>query len=178
MFLLILISFGQKVTGSLTIVKAKIETNIPKKRTGSSNHPKALTKFYDTIYRAVLQHVDFSTVKCVLCAGPGYVKDDFHQYMLDESVKRDDRSIIENKGKFVLCRASSGHKHALEEVFADPAVMSRVVETRLAKEIDVLNRFMRCVFNFQLSLLCFLVFILAVFTNSQQFFVSSCQQCT
>jgi len=63
--------------------------------------------------------------------------------MLDESVKRDDRSIIENKGKFVLCRASSGHKHALEEVFADPAVMSRVVATRLAKEIDVLNRFMR-----------------------------------
>mmetsp|Transcript_9704 Transcript_9704/g.14406 ORF Transcript_9704/g.14406 Transcript_9704/m.14406 type:complete len:96 (+) Transcript_9704:187-474(+) len=91
--------------------------NIPKKRTGSSNHSKALTKFNEAIYQAILRHVDFAKVKCVLLASPGYVKDDFYKYMMAECVRRDDRPLIENKSKFVLCRASSGHKHALEEVF-------------------------------------------------------------
>lgn len=34
------------VTGSVTVTKARIEVNIPKKRTGSSAHGKSITKFY------------------------------------------------------------------------------------------------------------------------------------
>jgi len=34
------------VTGSVTVTKARIEVNIPKKRTGSSAHAKSITKFY------------------------------------------------------------------------------------------------------------------------------------
>ena len=133
------------VTGSITVTKARIDISIPKKRTGSSNHAKALKRFYEAIYQATLRHVDFNQIKCVLCASPGYVKDDFYKYMLEESVRRDDRPLMENKGKFVLCKASSGHKHALEEVFSDDSVMARMTETKIAKEIDALNRFMRLV---------------------------------
>ena len=131
------------VTGALTVTKARIEINIPKKRTGSSHHDKATTKFYEAIYQAILRHVDFSKVKCVVLGSPGFVKDDFWKYALAESVRRDDRPIIENKGKFVLCRASSGHKHALEEVFSDPGIMSQMTETKVAREVEVLNKFMR-----------------------------------
>ena len=43
------------VTASMTIVKAKIETNIPRKRKGScGQHDKGLTLFYDQIYQAIL----------------------------------------------------------------------------------------------------------------------------
>ncbi len=131
------------VTGSLTITKARIDTTIPKKRTGSSNHSKALNKFYEAIYQAILRHVDFSKIKCILCASPGYVKDDFFKYMLEQSVRRDDRAFIENKRKFVLCKASSGHKHALEEVFSDASVMEQMNDTKVAKEVEILNKFMR-----------------------------------
>ena len=131
------------ITGSLTITKAKIETTIPKKRTGSSNHSKAFIKFYEAIYQSILRHVDFTKIKCILCASPGYVKDDFFKYMLEQSVRRDDRSFIENKRKFVLCKASSGHKHALEEVFSEPSIMEQMNDTKVAKEVDTLNKFMR-----------------------------------
>jgi protein pelota len=110
------------VTGALTITKAKIDMNIPKKRPGSSQHSKAITRFYENVYQAVLRHIDFAKVKAVLIGSPGFIKNDFYQYMLQESVRRDDRPFIENKSKFVLCKASSGHKHALEEVFSDPAM--------------------------------------------------------
>ena len=133
------------VTGSLTVTKSKIELNIPKKRTGSSQHSKAMLKFYEAMYQAILRHVDFSKIKCMLCASPGYVKDDFFQYAMNESVRRDDRPYIENKKKFVLCRASSGHKHALEEVFSDASIMEQMNDTKVAKEVETLNRFMRMI---------------------------------
>ncbi|KAL7537779.1 hypothetical protein ACHAWF_005898 [Thalassiosira exigua] len=131
------------VTGSVTVTKARIDVNIPKKRTGSSSHAKATTKFYDAVYRAILTHVAFDKIKCVLLGSPGFQKDDFFKYMLAESVRRDDRPLIENKGKFVLCHSSSGHKHAIEELFSDPSITSKVTETKLSKEIEVLNKFMR-----------------------------------
>ena len=131
------------VTGALTLTKARIEINIPKKRTGSSQHPKAMKKFFEAVYQAVLRHVDFAKIKCVVLGSPGFVKDDFFEYLKTESVRRDDRPLIENKSKFVLCRASSGHKHALEEVFSDPNVASQMTETKVAREVEVLNRFMR-----------------------------------
>ena len=131
------------VTGALTITKARIEVNIPKKRTGSSNHAKAITKFYEAVYQAVLRHIDFTKVKCVVLGSPGFVKDDFFKYLQQESVRREDRSLLENKSKFVLCRASSGHKHALEEVFSDPNIMAQMTETKVAREVTVLNQFMK-----------------------------------
>jgi protein pelota len=131
------------VTGALTITKARIDVNIPKKRTGSSAHAKAVTKFYQAVYQAILNHVDFQKVKVVLLASPGFVKDDLYQYILTESVRREDRAFIENKSKFILCQASSGHKHALEEVFSNPDVMNQMTDTKVAKEVQVLNKFMR-----------------------------------
>lgn len=131
------------VTGALTVTKARIETNVPKKRTGSSQHDKAIKKFFEAVYRAVLQHIDFAKVKCILLGSPGFTKDDFFEYLQAEAVRRDDRPFIENKSKWVLCKASSGHKHALEEVFADPAIMAQMTETKVAREVEVLGRFMR-----------------------------------
>ena len=131
------------VTGSVTVTKARIDMNIPKKRTGSSAHSKSITKFYDAIYRAILTHVPLEKVKCVLVGSPGFQKDELYKYILAECVRRDDRPYIENKAKFVLCHSSSGHKHAIEELFLDSSIIAKVTETRLSKEIEVLNKFMR-----------------------------------
>mmetsp|Transcript_19128 Transcript_19128/g.47594 ORF Transcript_19128/g.47594 Transcript_19128/m.47594 type:complete len:419 (+) Transcript_19128:414-1670(+) len=133
------------VTGSLTITKARIETNIPKKRTGSSNNAKAITKFFEAIYQAILRHVEFSKVKAVLIGSPGYTKDDFFAYLKETCVKRDDRPIRDavQQDKFVLVRASNGHKYALEEVFSDPAITKKIEDTKVVKEVAILNQFMR-----------------------------------
>lgn len=131
------------VSGAVTVTKARIDVNVPKKRTGSSAHGKSLLKFYDAIYRAILAHVLFDEIKVCLIGSPGFQKEEFFKYLCAESVRRGDRPFIENKGKFVLCHSSSGHKHAIEEFFLDPSIMSRMTETKLSREIGVLNRFMR-----------------------------------
>ncbi|CAN0315556.1 unnamed protein product, partial [Phaeothamnion confervicola] len=93
--------------------------------------------------RAVLQHVDFGRVRCVLLGGPGFVKDDFWAYLCAESMRRDDRPFIENKGKFVLVHASSGHRAAVDEALAEPAVQARLADTRAAVEARALEAFFR-----------------------------------
>ena len=133
------------VTTHMTLLKQRIDTNIPKKRSGSSNHSKAVVKFYEAVYRAILQHIDFSRIKCLIIASPGFVKDDFWKYVLEESVRRDDRPFVENKSKVILAKSSSGHKHALEEVFADPAIAAKLADTRFSQEVQVLNKFLRMI---------------------------------
>lgn len=39
------------VTSHMTITRARIETNIPRKRAGSSDHRKAMARFYETVYQ-------------------------------------------------------------------------------------------------------------------------------
>ena len=67
------------VKSNMTVLRAKIELSVPKKRTGSSNHSKALTRFYEATMNAVLKHFDFSVVKCVILASPGFVRNDFFE---------------------------------------------------------------------------------------------------
>ena len=65
--------------------------------------------------------------------------------MKETCVKRDDRVIRDaiHQDKFVLCRALNVHKHALEEVFSDPAIAKTIEDTKVVKEVAILNDFMR-----------------------------------
>ena len=52
-----------------------------------------------------------------------------------QAVKTDNKLLFENKSKFLLVHASSGFKHALKEVLADPAVQSRLADTKASEEV-------------------------------------------
>lgn len=130
------------VTASMTIIRAKIDVNIPRKRRGNNGqHEKGLTKFYETVAQAVIRHVNFDVVKCVLIASPGFVKEQFFEYLLNETSKDNGKIIIENKPKFLLVHSSSGFKHALKEVLADPSVASKLADTKASSEVKALDNF-------------------------------------
>lgn len=77
-------------------------------------HFQGLAKFYDNIMQAILRHINFDIVKCVLVASPGFVRDQFYDYMFQMAVKTDNKVLLENKGKFMLIHSSSGFKHSLQ----------------------------------------------------------------
>lgn len=80
------------ITSSMTIVRSKIDMNIPRKRKGFSKQRDAgMAKFYEAILQALIRHVDFTVVKCVLVASPGFVKDSFYEYMMQQAVKTDNK---------------------------------------------------------------------------------------
>lgn len=130
------------VTSSMTIVRAKIDMNIPRKRKGfCSQHDKGLFRFYDAIIQGILRHINFEVIKCILVASPGFVKDQFCDYMFQQAVKNEWKAIIDNKSKFLLAHSSSGHKHSLKEVLADPTVTSKLADTKASSEVKALDNF-------------------------------------
>lgn len=78
---------------------------------------QGLNKFYEAVMQGILRHVDFSIVKCVIIASPGFVKDQFFEYMMQQAIKTDNKLLIDNKSKFLLVKASSGFKHSLKGKF-------------------------------------------------------------
>lgn len=136
------------ITPNMTLVRAKIETNIPRKRKGMcQQHDKGLTKFYDQIIQVILRHVSFDIVKCVLIASPGFVKDQFSEYMFQQALKLDYKILLDNKSKFVLVHSSSGFKHSLKEVLQDPSIQSKLADTKASGEVKALDDFYQMLQN-------------------------------
>lgn len=130
------------VTPSMTLLRAKIETNIPRKRRGNcSQHEKALEKFYEQVMQGIIRHINFEVVKVVLVASPGFVREQFCEFLFLQAVKQDVKTILENRGKFLQVHSSSGHKYSLTEVLCDPAVTARLADTKAAAEIKALADF-------------------------------------
>ncbi|XP_071944985.1 protein pelota homolog isoform X1 [Antedon mediterranea] len=130
------------VTSSMTVIRAKLEQNIPRKRKGfCQQHDKALLKFYDSVLQAVQRHINFEIVKCVIVASPGFVKDQFCEYLFQQAVKLDLKILLENRHKFIQVHSSSGHKHALKEVLSDPDLSTRLADTKAAGEVKALEQF-------------------------------------
>ncbi|KAI9258094.1 hypothetical protein BDA99DRAFT_515201 [Phascolomyces articulosus] len=136
------------LTQHMTIVKQRIETPIPRKRKGSvTNHEKGLQRFYDQIYQAILRLLNFDIIKAVIIASPGFVREQVYQYIFDQAVKTDNKVLMENRSKFVLIHSSSGHKHALNEVMQDPAIQSKLADTKAASEVQALEDFYKMLNN-------------------------------
>ncbi|XP_056370835.1 protein pelota homolog [Oenanthe melanoleuca] len=130
------------VTPSMTLTRAKVEVNIPRKRKGNcSQHDRALERFYEQVVQAIQRHINFEVVKCVLVASPGFVREQFCDYMFQQAVKTDNKLLLENRSKFLQVHSSSGHKYALKEALCDPAVTSRLSDTKAAGEVKALDDF-------------------------------------
>jgi len=132
------------ITEAMTLVRQRIEPPIPRKRKGDvSQYEKGMQKFFDQTMQAILNpnHINFSVIKCLIIASPGFVKDQFMEYVLAEAVKKDIKVILDNRSKFLLVHSSSGHVHALNEVLKDPTVSNRLSDTKATAEVKALEAF-------------------------------------
>ena len=78
------------VGSALTLTVASIETSMPGKRgAAAEGYSKALSSFFNKISQAVIRHVDWSIVKCLVIAGPGFAKEQFREHLLAEAVRQE-----------------------------------------------------------------------------------------
>ncbi|KAJ3330892.1 hypothetical protein HDU93_010036 [Gonapodya sp. JEL0774] len=130
------------VTQSMTIVRARIEAAVPRKRKGmQAARDKATEKFFEQVMQGIMKYVDFDIVKVLVIASPGFVKDQLHAYILAAALRQSITVLLQNKNKMVLAHCSSAHLASLSEALLDPAVASRVADTRYARETKEIRRF-------------------------------------
>ncbi|KAJ3837893.1 eRF1 domain 1-domain-containing protein [Lentinula raphanica] len=130
----------------MTLVTHRISVPIPRKAAsaGSSQHEKALTRFYSTLYDAFIRHIPFANpgLKAIVFASPGWVRDSVYDYMLLEAGRRSDKTLqraLREKG--IKIHISSPHVHSLVEVLKSPEIVAQLKETKFAREGLALDKF-------------------------------------
>ncbi|XP_067009292.2 protein pelota [Anabrus simplex] len=131
------------ITANMTLVRAKITENIPRKRYSVQQHEKGLEHFFETVMQGVIRHVNFDIVKCILIASPGFIRDTFYEYMFQQAMKLDNKELLDNRNKFLRVHCSSGFKHSLKEILIDPAVVGKVNDIKASSEVEALEAFYR-----------------------------------
>lgn len=138
------LAFVCLLTTNLTIQRAKIEVNIPRKRKNfCSQHEKGLENFFDQILQAIVRKIDLDKIKCVIVASPGFTRDQFGEYMWSQANGKTAayRTLLDNKSKFLFAHSSTGFKHSIREILSDPDVQVKLEDTKACQEVRMWNIF-------------------------------------
>ncbi|KAH6679560.1 hypothetical protein B0J14DRAFT_581071, partial [Halenospora varia] len=131
------------ITEHQTVLKQRVETSIPRKRSGmSGDHDKGLKKFFQTTLETLQRHVDITTPRPLLIASPGFTAAGFQKYIVEEATRTGNKAILSNKANFVVVHSSSGHLHSLNEILKSQPVLSKLKDTKYAKETRYMDDFM------------------------------------
>ncbi len=98
------------------------------KRIIDKNRNKNIAKFYEKIVESLQK---FDNVANIVIAGPGFVKNDFYDYLKDKYPELAKKSIIENIG--------TGGRVGIAEVLKKGVVEKLMVENRVGSEMVAIN---------------------------------------
>jgi protein pelota len=131
------------ITEHQTILKQRVETGIPRKRSGrSADHDKGIVRFYEVVLETLKRHVDITLPRPLLLASPGFTAAGFQKYIIDEATRKGEKAVLANKSNFVVVHSSSGHLHSLNEVLKSTEVLTKLKDTKYAKETRYMDDFM------------------------------------
>lgn len=128
------------VKPSITLLKQKVEKNVSKKSSGQQIYKKSIGKFFKDCYLAV-KSLDFQKIKCLVIASPGFVNEQFMAYIRSQIQTQCDKYLHRCLEKMILVKCSTGYMTSLNEVLANPTVMSKMENTKAINQTKVLERF-------------------------------------
>jgi len=105
-----------------------IKGSVSGKRIVDKNRSKAITQFYEKVIESVNK---FHDIQNIVVAGPGFVKNDFYDYIKNKHKDLADKAIIESTG--------SGGRVGIHEVLKKGTVEKLTVENRVASEMVAIN---------------------------------------
>lgn len=142
-----------------TIVVDKVEKSIPKKRQLVNGRDKAIIEFYRKVFESlnkqlkkfnynsivIVGRLDFVLV-CVLLTyslfSPGFLNVEFMAFAVKESQRNNNNEfLLSLQTKCMTCHTSTGYISAIDEIFQDNLVASRIQNLKLACEIKKLSLF-------------------------------------
>ncbi|KAH0539004.1 hypothetical protein FGG08_004454 [Glutinoglossum americanum] len=130
------------ITEHQTILRQRVEMTIPRKREGkASDHDKGLARFFQTVLDTMLRNIDLTNPKPILLASPGFTASAFQKFTLETASLANNKTLLQNRDNFIIVHSSSGHLHSLNEVLKSPEVLSRLKNTKYARETGLMDEF-------------------------------------
>ncbi|KAI2638318.1 pelota [Xylaria nigripes] len=129
------------ITEFRTVLKQRVESTIPKKRSAASDQDSGMRRFFDKTLSTLTRCIDFSNPRPLLLASPGFVAGDFKKYIADEGTRKADKSLMGLAKQATVVHSSSGHLHSLNEILQSTEVTATMKEMKFSKETRVMDDF-------------------------------------
>ena len=105
-----------------------IKGHVSGKRIIDKNRQKNIIQFYEKVIESITK---FDSIQNIVIAGPGFVKNDFYDYLKDKHQDLAKISIVESTG--------SGGRNGISEVLKKGTVEKLTAENRVALEMGAIN---------------------------------------
>ncbi|KAI5919025.1 hypothetical protein F4810DRAFT_525313 [Camillea tinctor] len=129
------------ITEYRTILKQRVESTIPKKRSASSDQDSGMRRFFEKTLSTLIRSIDFALPRPLLLASPGFVAGDFKKYISDEGMRRGDKTMLAMAKEATVVHSSSGHLHSLNEILKSPEVLATMKDMKFSKETRFMDDF-------------------------------------
>lgn len=124
----------------MTVVRQRIDVPIPRKRSGTSAHDKAMANFLSTVYAAILRLIPFDSLKAVVIASPGFTKETLYDYVFQQATETGNKALLNSRPKWVKVHSNTPHVHSLVEALRDPGVAKMLQGAKFAREGVALDK--------------------------------------
>ncbi|KAL6707009.1 Translation factor pelota [Coniothyrium glycines] len=139
------------ITEHQTILRQKIEIQVPRKRKGGlDGHAKGMDKFFATTLSSLLRQLDLPNKSAahsgktfpLLLASPGFVATAFFTYIKAEATRTTNKPLLALIPTIIIAHSSSAHVHSLNEVLSSQAITTKLSDTKYARETALMDRFL------------------------------------
>lgn len=100
-----------------------------------------MQKFFQTTLDTLLRQIDLAESKPILLASPGFTAAAFLKFVLETATRTGNKALMSQKPNFIVVHSSSGHLHSLNEVLQSSEVLTRLKDTKFARETKLMDEF-------------------------------------
>ena len=129
------------ITQNQTITMQRLKETISKKMSTNSNHDSDTRRFFSKTLAALTNKIDFSKPRPLLLASPGFVAQNFKEYLKTEGQRRGDEVLKKVASGAMMAHTSTGLDHGLEEAYKDPRVAEQLKDMMFARETKLMDKF-------------------------------------
>ncbi|EFZ02835.1 eRF1 domain protein [Metarhizium robertsii] len=129
------------ITQFRTVVKTRVESVVPKKRDTAADQDAGLKRFFEKTLSSLLRAVDFSDSRPLLLASPGFVAQDFKEFIAKRGRDKSDKVLTAISKQATVIHANSGHVYSLNEVLKSPEVIAKMKDMSYIKEAQYIDNF-------------------------------------
>lgn len=129
------------ITQFRTVLKTRVESVVPKKRDTAADQDAGLKRFFEKTLSSLLRAVDFSGSRPLLLASPGFVAQDFKEYIAKQGRDKSDKVLNAIARQATVIHANSGHIYSLNEVLKSPEVLAKMKDMSYVKEAQYMDNF-------------------------------------
>jgi protein pelota len=127
------------ITDYRTVLKQSVDGAGPAKGSGAAGKATSIRSFFEKVLSTMLRAVDFQSPRPLLLASPGFVAQNFRQYIADMGAQKGDKMLQRIARDAVIVNSSSGHVYALNEVLRSSAVQATMKAKKFSGETKAMD---------------------------------------